>query len=64
MVVIDVNKLVCENAEKSYADMTQRHYGLASCCDDMSENDYKENILMIDLVKSGYSCEPINCPCP
>ena len=59
-----VNSLQCANAERSYTDLLIKYYGIQSCKEDLSELDYRENILMIDLYQSGYSCETINKPCP
>lgn len=63
MDVFPVSNLLCSNAEKTYNDIAIKYYGLSSCREDMSEIDYRENLLMIDLYKSGYSCSTINLKC-
>lgn len=63
MDVQDVDSIICENAEKTYNDMVIRNYGISTCKEDMTESEYRENILTIDLARSGYTCDTINNPC-
>ena len=55
MDVPNVNKLSCKNARITYDQMLFDLYGVR-CFDTLDRNKYIENILYIDLIKSGYTC--------
>ena len=49
------NKLSCKNAKMSLDKMMFDLYGVR-CYDTLDKTKYIENILYIDLLKSGYDC--------
>ena len=54
-----MSKLACSNSKQTFSKMMFKLYGVR-CFDKYDEFEYLENILHMDLIKSGYTCPQIS----